>query len=447
MASNPGNIEGLTKGDQKSSPASMGSNAPATDADGRPTSTQAGGGVPLTSTTQSKEVGEYSPVIAKHIKSIYEAELKEHGFKSKEDIQKYWGHAQGGEVQIPEEYKDGQPLSFQEYGHMLQTANALAELGPETQDFDRTLSNYFISSSHNTYLTGHQLYGVASTDGYKNVLLRGCRCVEIDVWNGQEEGESSSSSSDSEPGSTKQKWKERLGIEKHVEKLKRKTSRRRSKKLVMPETPTDEQKDPLNETQRVRSNSSRMEPVVLHGHTATKEVPFREVCYTIGKYAFMSSPLPVIVSLEVHTNLEQQKMMVDIMKEEWGDALFELANADEDVPLPTPHSLLRKILIKVKYSPPKQQSNDPSKPSGGASTPGTAQTVSSSSDEEQAAQTQKQAQNVEGKNAGEKPAPSKICEALSSLGVYTRSFHFRDFSQPGNPSQANVNGREVEDSC
>jgi hypothetical protein len=37
------------------------------------------------------------------------------------------------------------------------------------QDLDHSLSNYFISSSHNTYLTGHQLYGKANVDGYKNV--------------------------------------------------------------------------------------------------------------------------------------------------------------------------------------------------------------------------------------------------------------------------------------
>jgi hypothetical protein len=37
------------------------------------------------------------------------------------------------------------------------------------QDLEHSLSNYFISSSHNTYLTGHQLYGKANVDGYKNV--------------------------------------------------------------------------------------------------------------------------------------------------------------------------------------------------------------------------------------------------------------------------------------
>jgi hypothetical protein len=39
---------------------------------------------------------------------------------------------------------------------------------PET-DLDRPLASYFISTSHNTYLTGNQLYGNANVDGYKSV--------------------------------------------------------------------------------------------------------------------------------------------------------------------------------------------------------------------------------------------------------------------------------------
>ena len=37
-------------------------------------------------------------------------------------------------------------------------------------DLSYPLSCYFISSSHNTYLTGNQLFGRSSTLGYKNVL-------------------------------------------------------------------------------------------------------------------------------------------------------------------------------------------------------------------------------------------------------------------------------------
>ncbi|BEJ12679.1 hypothetical protein CspHIS471_0211390 [Cutaneotrichosporon sp. HIS471] len=53
---------------------------------------------------------------------------------------------------------------------------------PELTDRSHPLCDYLISSSHNTYLLAHQLYGKSCPSGYETALSAGARCVEIDAW-------------------------------------------------------------------------------------------------------------------------------------------------------------------------------------------------------------------------------------------------------------------------
>jgi hypothetical protein len=154
------------------------------------------------------------------------------------------------------------------------------------------------------------------------------------------------------------------------------------------------------------SSLNRREPRVLHGPTLSKGVSFRDVCYTIRDAAFITSDLPVIISLEVHASPEQQEIMVEIMKEVWRCLLVDIQSMKRvnSSTLPSPDELRRKLLIKVK---------------GPALDPNVSNGHTEGNEEQQ-----------NSKTSVEMPPMRKVIDVLSALAVYTKGYTFKDFLQP-----------------
>ncbi|XP_016052962.1 PREDICTED: 1-phosphatidylinositol 4,5-bisphosphate phosphodiesterase zeta-1 [Miniopterus natalensis] len=88
-----------------------------------------------------------------------------------------------------EEVKQAKQMSFEGFARYLCSSECLLfnnEYKKVYQDMHHPLNDYFISSSHNTYLVSDQLVGPSDVWGYVSALVKGCRCLEIDCWDGSQ---------------------------------------------------------------------------------------------------------------------------------------------------------------------------------------------------------------------------------------------------------------------
>ncbi|RTE72433.1 hypothetical protein BHE90_013166 [Fusarium euwallaceae] len=236
------------------------------------------------------------------------------------------------------------------------------------KDLSRPLTNYFISTSHNNYIGSVGPGPTATAEAYRDVLMQGCRVIELDVWNGDfAELKTQDSSRDHQANSSVSR----------VRKMRKKTPQ-----------------------------MQLAEPIVANGWTVGHAYGFRKVCAVIGTSAFVNNDLPVIISLAVHADTEQQEMMVRIMKEEWGELLLDepLEGYDPRFRLPTLGDLRRKILVKVTESPVHVINN----PAWG------------------------DLEEPPMNDATSKTKTSRVvlCQALSDLAIYTQSEKLSNYNTP-----------------
>lgn len=92
-------------------------------------------------------------------------------------------------------------------------------------------------------------------------------------------------------------------------------------------------------------------PFIYHGHTITSKIRFLDVVKTIKDHAFTTSSYPVILSIEDHCTLPQQRKMAKIFEEVFGSMLLTLPVEKNEFSMPSPEALRRKIILKHKKLP------------------------------------------------------------------------------------------------
>ncbi|CCE64845.1 hypothetical protein TPHA_0J00210 [Tetrapisispora phaffii CBS 4417] len=98
-------------------------------------------------------------------------------------------------------------------------------------------------------------------------------------------------------------------------------------------------------------------PVVCHGFL-TSAIPLINVVNVIRKYAFITSPYPLIISLEVNCNNQNQIKVASIFNEILGDSL--VYENEFELGLLSPEKLKHKIIVKVKKTKNIQDIKDAS---------------------------------------------------------------------------------------
>ncbi|XP_074659938.1 1-phosphatidylinositol 4,5-bisphosphate phosphodiesterase delta-1-like isoform X2 [Tubulanus polymorphus] len=315
---------------------------------------------PGASGEQSLDMDEFVAFIhnlqkRQELMDLFEEYSDDAQYMTTEDLRKFLKHEQGQD-KVPDlvlnkmieqyepspEVKEERMLSFEGFQFFMMYDQTIFNPVNEKSvchNMNEPICNYFINSSHNTYLMDNQLTGMSSIEAYIRALELGCRCVEMDCWDGPDN-----------------------------------------------------------------------EPVIYHGYTLTSKIRFRDVIDIVNTYAFKTSPYPVILSLENHCSIEQQKVMARILLEILGNKLYTTPVLCKVLDqLPSPAELKGKILIKGKKFPSEDVAADDE---------------AEVSDEDEAADIKQDEVEITRKKSSKK---LKLARELSDLVVCCKSVSFKGF--------------------
>ncbi|KAM0354187.1 hypothetical protein ACHAPU_001222, partial [Fusarium lateritium] len=201
---------------------------------------------------------------------------------------KFIEDVQGEEISV----RDGAVLDLASFLQVMVESHLYPLKPLPPKDLTKTISEYYINTSRQTFLSRLSSNPQSSLDSIRKALQTGYRSIDIEV---------------------------RDGVA-----------------------------DTMDDFE-IEEENPQIKPVVAYGGPLSESSSFLDVCAVIRSSGFLNNSMPIIVNFMVLASPGQQQTMVGIMKEEWRGFLVDepLDDCDPEFRLPRLEDLQNRILVRV----------------------------------------------------------------------------------------------------